>query len=432
MVALRLYVLSFLVAISTFCATLAANLYAEEGTNAVFQKAEALYNKKRYPEALALYEKVVSIDPAFTGGYRGIVRCYNALGDLQGAVIFMESLFLEDPGSAEVSYGLGYSLYNARKYGEAIVYFEKAVELNQDLAAAWNNCAVIYHFITHDYERARRYYEKAIAIGRRTGDGWVIEIAENNLSHLPEPEELKPVTQQMSLEEFINRFVSKVDNNDERGIRQLVLGQQNNCELTMDWLLAEAMRSYAQGKKGDEEATILLARLLEKEYRRSFNSPSLKSKLDSYNGLVDQEKKMIVEGERLLKEGMAREQGGRDKEAQERYQKALSCFESIKDKSRAGFALIYLGDLHRKKKEYTSARRAYTRGLALFTETGEEERKASILSSLGITCFLLGYYPEALDFHERSLMIYRRLKDKEAEKKVERNMELIKAELQKR
>jgi len=156
----------------------------------------------------------------------------------------------------------------------------------------------------------------------------------------------------------------------------------------------------------------------------------LKNKLDTYNSLSDEKKKKIVEGEELLEEGLKKEREGMHGEAQGYYKEALLCFETINDKSRAGLALLYLGDIYRKMKIYSLAREAYTSGLTHFIETGEEERKASILSSLGITCFLLGEHSDALDFHNRSLTIYRLLKDEEAEKKVKRNIELIKTKIQ--
>ena len=425
------YIFLLLLVLSAFNTFERDSLYSEEDPNVIFQKAETLFNNKKYPVALSLYEKVISIDPTSIKGYRGIIRCYNALGDPQGAVIFMESLFLENPESAEISYGLGYALYRIKKYNDAMRSFEKAVTLNQDLAAAWNNCAVIYHFITHDYEKAEQYYEKAISISKKTGDDWVLEIARKNLAHLHASKEVKPVTEQLTLEEFINSFISRVDENNERGIRQLVLGQKENCKQAMDWLLREAMRSCAEGKKEDEKTTLLLARLLEEEYRRSFKGILLKNKLHTYSSLSDEKKKKIVEGEELLEEGLKKEQGGMHGEAQDSYKEALLCFETINDKSRAGLALLYLGDTYRKMKRYSLAREAYTRGLTRFIETGEEERKASILSSLGITCFLLGEYSDALDFHKRSLAIYRHLKDEEAEKRVKSNIELIESKIKK-
>jgi tetratricopeptide (TPR) repeat protein len=405
------------------------SLHAEETPKAVFQEAEALFNKKKYSEALSLYEKVVSLDPSHTKGYRGIARCYSELGDPQGAVIYMESLFLENPENAEVCYGLGYSLYNTKKYDDARNYFEKAIKLKPDMASAWNNCAAIYHFITRDYKKARKYYKKAIEISKQTGDDGVLEIARKNMANLPTSEELKPLKEKLTLEEFINNFISRVDENNDKAVRLLVLGQKENCEQALDWFLEQAMRSCVEGKKEDEKTKVDLATLLEKHYRPSFQSDFLQSKLDLYNSLDDEQKKKTVEAEELLKEGIQMEQKGSHEKALNSYKQSSESFKQIGNKNREGLALVYLGDLYRKMKKYTLARDAYSNALTCFIGTRDEEQKALALSSLGITYYLLGEHTDALDFLKRSLKIYHFLKDMGSEKKVQKNIELIKARM---
>jgi tetratricopeptide (TPR) repeat protein len=420
--------LLFLLTLAALTLHCAYDLYAAEDPGNLFQNAEALFKDKKYTEALPLYELFITKASSSTKGYRGIVRCYSALGDSQGAVVFMESLFLEKPESAGVCYGLGYALYNAKKYKNAKTYFEKAVRIDPDLAEAWNNCAVIYHFYIHDYEKAQKYYERAITTASKTGNKRVLEVARNNLSHLPVQEKLTPVNEKLTLEEFINRLISSVNEKDENGMRRLISGQKENSEQAMDWLLEQDMHSDAQGKNEDESTTILLARLLEREYRRSFKSNFLLNKLDAYEGLSDENKKMILYGEDLLREGLKMERDGAYGEAESSYKNALLCFEGIKDNSRAGLAHVYLGDIYRKIKKYPLARDAYEKGLTCFNKTGEKEKKASVFSSLGITCFRMGDYQDAGDFLARSLELYRLLGDEEEAKRVKRDMELIKAQ----
>ena len=325
-------------------------------------------------------------------------------------------------------YGLGYALYNAGKYKKAKVYFEKAVKIDPALAEAWNNCAVIYHFIIHDYEKARKYYQEAMTRASKTGNRRVLEVARKNLENLPQPEKLIPLNEKMDLEEFINRFISSVEKKDEIKMRQIVLGQKINSQKAMDWLLEKAVRSGARNKNEEERTTVLLARLLEREYRKSFKSDFLKNKLAAYESLSDENKKQIVHGEDLLQKGLKMEQEGVYSKAEESYRKALLCFEGIKDNGKAGLAHVYLGDIYRKMKKYPLACEAYGKGLTCFNKTGEKEKKASVLSSLGITCFGMGEYEDACDFLKRSLEIYRVLGDEEAEKRVKRDLEWIKAQ----
>ena len=96
-----------------------------------------------------------------------------------------------------------------------------------------------------------------------------------------------------------------------------------------------------------------------------------------------------------------------------------------------GLAHIYSGDTYRKMKIYESARKEYHNGLSVFVETGEEEKKALVLSSLGRTCFLSGDYTIALQFLKHSFELYRMLKDETSAKKVYHNIELVMAKINK-
>lgn len=403
---------------------------ADKDSQTFFEEAETLFNAGDPHSALEEYKEILSTDPSFVKAYPGIIQCYNSLGDPQGALKFMESLFLEYPEKGEISYGLGYSLYNLQRYDEALTSFKKAIELNQNIAAAWNNCGAIYHFINKDYRKARYYYEKALEISKKSGDDWVLKKAGENMSNLPELVELKPITEKMTLEAFINRFISHAENNNYKEIRELVMGQKENSRKAMEWFIGEAAGSFAEGRLEDEKTLILLSDILQDEYSISFRSSYPNDLLRKYNKLSGNEKKKIVEGETLLKTGAAKEQDGKYLEAGIDYQEALSCFASIEDKGRQGLAFLYLGDVNRKLKDFSLACDMYNRGISFFIETGEMERRAYALSSLGETCYMMGKYPEGIDYMNQSLEIYNLLEDREAVTRVQSNLELMKTRRQ--
>lgn len=416
-----------------FCLLLACALplgseaLCRDKSEAEVGKAQALCDEGRHAEALRIYEEILQADPSVTAAYRGVVLCYGAMRDLEGAVRFMESLYLEHPERAEVFYGMGYALYEIGKHDAARQNFEKAVSVNPDLAEAWNNCAVIHHFVDRDYEKARAWYEKAIAISRRTGNRYVLSIAEKNLANLPVPVKLEPVKDRLSLEQFLSRFVSRVDEKDEIGIRELVLGQKRNCGLAMDWLLDEAMRLSGEGRKQDEEARLLLARLLEEEYRRAFNDPFLRRKLEAYGRLTAEAKKDRAEGETLLRKGSEHEAAGRFDEARKLYEEALGRFVKIGDRGRTGVSYVYIGDASLKSGEFLRAREAYEKGLSIFVETGDAHRQAGVLSSLGIACVRLGKKGDALVFLRRSSEIYDRLGEKDLVSRIREDIRNLEA-----
>ena len=184
------------------------------------------------------------------------------MGNPQGALKYMDSLFLEKPDSAEVHYGMGCALYGLQKYDDAAKYFDKAIKIKPDLAAAWNNRGSIYHFVARDYAQARQYYEKAIEIGTRTGNAAVVKIARENIANLPREEDLKPLT----LEEFLNIFIARADESDAAGVRWLVFGQKANCQPAMDWLLEQALHAASQDAYDEEKTAVALAALLAADY----------------------------------------------------------------------------------------------------------------------------------------------------------------------
>ena len=383
-----------------------------------FQKAETLYKAKNHAEALPLYQKVIAADSAYGQAYRGVVLCYGAMGNPQGALKYMDSLFLEKPDSAEVHYGMGCALYGLQKYDDAAKYFDKAIKIKPDLAAAWNNRGSIFHFIVRDYAKARQYYEKAIEIGTRTGNAAVVKIAQENIANLPREEDLKPLT----LEEFLNTFIARADESDAAGVRWLVLGQKANCEPAMDWLLDQALQAAAQDAKDQEKTVGALATLLAAEYSGLHKNEALKKKLKAYTALSAEQKKKTFQGNSLLARGVEQEQRGAPAQAEQDYGQALACFQALNDKGKTGLALLYLGDAQRGLKKYPEARRAYTDAVTAFMEVKDEKQRALALTSLGFTSALLKEHAEALEFFNRALKIYTSLKDEPSAAKVRENI----------
>jgi tetratricopeptide (TPR) repeat protein len=273
------------------------DLFALDNTQKLFEEAEQLDHSGDFQSALEKYKEIISLDPSFTGAYRGVNKCYTALDDPKGALMYMESLFLEYPERGEVSYGLGYSLYNSGKYDEALRYFKKAIELNSNIAAAWNNCAVVYHFIVKDFRKAGYYYEKAIEISKITGDDFVLNVAQKNIANIPEHDEIEPLTEKISLQDFINQFISFAENNKHKEMTKLIAGQKENSKNAMDWYIGKALQAYSSGNFEDEKTLILLADILQEEYSIIFREPDLFDLFIKYKNLSNREKKNLFKNQ---------------------------------------------------------------------------------------------------------------------------------------
>jgi tetratricopeptide (TPR) repeat protein len=403
---------------------------AEADQKDAFQKARGLMKQKQYLEAASLLENILTGNPSFVQGYRAVIDCYAALGDDQGAAIFIESLYLDNPDHAVVNYGMGYSLFKRKEYGPASSYFDKAIQLNPDLAEAWNNRAAIYQFVEKKNEKAVQYYEKAIDIGRKTGNHRVIEIAKKNLAHIPKKKDLKPVTEKLTLEAFLNRLIDAVDKNDETPTKELILGQRQNSEKAMTWLIEQAMLASGQHAKEDEKTALLLAEVLAKYYRENFNSGLLVDKLEAYKNLSDEDKELYAKGESLLQKGMMLEEKMQYTEAIASYYNSLYAFKKIQDDERTGIAYLYLGDAYSKLKEFSTACEAYQNSLKYLQQPAEHQKKAQILASAGSACFHANEYDQALNFLNQSLALYRQIDDEVSIDTIEQNIQLVKKKLE--
>ncbi len=389
-------------------------------------KAGELFEAGRYNDALEIYKKAADKAPARTEPYRGIIQCYSALGDTAGAAVFMESRYLDNPGNAAVCYGLGYSLYMRKKYKNALTFFQKAIELDPDMAEAWNNCAAIYHFIIRDYGKAGHHYRKAIELSKKSGNGRVLDIAKKNLANIPSPEELRPLEKELSLEEFINELIAAAEQSSDRRLGLLVRSRKKNAEDAFVWLLKQARGCAAGGRSAEEQKALTLCSLLEQHYRKAFRSDRLLSELEDYKRLPGQQKQRIAKAEALIEKAGKLQQKGDTDAAAAAYREAREIFKSAAGREQEGDVLLYLGDLYRRRGIYGKARTAYSDALTCFIEARREEKKAHALCSLGMSAYHLGDKEDAVDFLNRSLELYTQIEDRACAEKVQKNLEIIK------
>ncbi len=69
------------------------NEQAEE----LYDQAVDLYADEKYDEAIELYKKALVIDSNYTDAVHGISMCYQAKGDLDGAIDFTKRYIEQEP-----------------------------------------------------------------------------------------------------------------------------------------------------------------------------------------------------------------------------------------------------------------------------------------------------------------------------------------------
>src|SRR5258706_306941 len=123
----------------------------------------ALYNLKRYEEALAAYDQAMRLDPNYAYAYydKGValytLKCY------EEALIAFDRAIRLDPDSVDAYHNKGNALYELKRYEEALIAYEQAIHLDPNYAYAYIGRGVALRGLKR-YEEALAAYDQAIRL----------------------------------------------------------------------------------------------------------------------------------------------------------------------------------------------------------------------------------------------------------------------------
>jgi tetratricopeptide (TPR) repeat protein len=63
----------------------------------LYDEGVDLYADEKYDEAIAAYRRALEIDPSYADAMHGIVMCYSARGDLDGAIKLTKEYIAREP-----------------------------------------------------------------------------------------------------------------------------------------------------------------------------------------------------------------------------------------------------------------------------------------------------------------------------------------------
>ncbi|MEA5418075.1 tetratricopeptide repeat-containing serine protease family protein [Spirulina sp. CCNP1310] len=179
---------------------------AAEGTaQAFYEQGIALFNEKKYEEALSYFKQAVALDPnyALAWGHLGVSLgeleqyensiasfdkaiainpnfamawsnrgvSFEKLEQYENAITSFDKAIAINPDFATAWYNRGVSFEKLEQYENAIASYDKAIEINPDFAAVWSNRGISLHSLGQ-YENAITSFDKAIAINPDFADAW--------------------------------------------------------------------------------------------------------------------------------------------------------------------------------------------------------------------------------------------------------------------
>src|SRR5258708_4540743 len=103
------------------------------------KEGNALYDLKRYEEALAAHEQAIRLDRNYADAYYNKGNALFGLGRYEKALAAYEQAIQLDPNDALVYNNKGAALRGLKRYQEALAACEQAIRLDPNLALAYNN-----------------------------------------------------------------------------------------------------------------------------------------------------------------------------------------------------------------------------------------------------------------------------------------------------
>ena len=125
------------------------------------QRADQLYELKRFKEALASYNYAVNYDSRYTLAYRVRGETLYMLIRYEEALLAYKEVLRLDPNDASTYYNEGNVFLALKWYEEALAAYEKAIHLDPDNASLFYNQGIAFYMLKR-YEEALAAYEKAI------------------------------------------------------------------------------------------------------------------------------------------------------------------------------------------------------------------------------------------------------------------------------
>ncbi|HEY6008004.1 MAG TPA: tetratricopeptide repeat protein, partial [Geobacteraceae bacterium] len=105
---------------------------------------KALYDGKRYAEAVVAYREAIRLDPAFLPAHNNLGAALHKLGDVDGAIAAYEAALRLEPRQSETLNNLAIAHERKGLVDLSIAEYESVLKMRPDYAAAHNNLGAAY------------------------------------------------------------------------------------------------------------------------------------------------------------------------------------------------------------------------------------------------------------------------------------------------
>lgn len=136
------------------------------------KKADQLFNQAKYQEAIDAYSKYIEGNPRNIGAIYNRGRAYEELGQTDLAEVDFLNVISLDEKNMNAYLSLAKLYYQQEKYSKALVYTEKALEINENSADGYFLNARAQHQLGY-IDGAMESYTLALKINRDYGEAYL-------------------------------------------------------------------------------------------------------------------------------------------------------------------------------------------------------------------------------------------------------------------
>lgn len=123
-----------------------------------------LYKQNKNPEALAAFQKTLSLDPNYSSASYYEAAVYDRLNQGDQSIAMYKKTVAADPEYSPAWFDLGVAYYNAGDYNNAAMAYQQAIKYDPNNGQAHSNLASTYRQLER-YPDANAEYKQAEALG---------------------------------------------------------------------------------------------------------------------------------------------------------------------------------------------------------------------------------------------------------------------------
>ncbi|MBD2200861.1 MULTISPECIES: CHAT domain-containing protein [Calothrix] len=306
------------------------------------------YNKKRYQEALEIFQKTLTI-----------ARKYQI-----------------DAAEVAILNKIGHTYLHLEKHSDALKYFQQALTVSKQMGDKvlegknLNDIGFFYGSLKQ-YTKALDFYQQALQVRKQNGDkaGEATTLSNISLSYYDLAQSSKAV-------EYMQQALAIRKQIGDRELERTILYNAG--------LLYDKLQQYTKALEFYQQVVAINRQIEDK----------------------------AAEGSILGNIGNVYFSLGEYSKALECYQQAREIYKQFGKKAEEGIALSNIGAVYQVLGESAQSLEFLQKGLVLLEQIDEKNEKGKVINNIGVVYRKLGEYPKALELFQQALMIQKQVRDK--------------------